>query len=88
MSWTRTCEAGAHNTPAMPWIERITAACQISSASVKNSTPQASELSSPCVDEGTFEDFKWEVLGDAALEDFQMTYEPVGVLRTVLGGSD
>jgi hypothetical protein len=34
------------------------------------------------VDEGAFEDFKWEILGDAALEDFQMTYEPVGVLRT------
>ena len=33
------------------------------------------------MDERALEEFKWEILDDAALEDFQMTFEPVGLLR-------
>ncbi len=45
MSWTSSCEAGAQNTPAMPWIVSSTTACQTWSVSVRNSTPQPSEHS-------------------------------------------
>ena len=45
MSWMSICDAGAQNTPAMPWIVNSTTACQTCSVSVTNSTPQPSEHS-------------------------------------------
>ncbi len=40
-----SCDAGAQNTPAMPWTVNSTTACQTCNVSVTNSTPQPSEQS-------------------------------------------
>ena len=50
MSYTISCEAGRPITPAAPWINKITAACQMRRVPVMNSTAHASEASanSPC----------------------------------------